>query len=90
MFAKLFNTKAGQILVKKDSEEDGPEIRIYFEPNGLGICSISFNWSKDDEMTAWDKVDRTFEMLDEAKCVALVNKTINEMAEAGLTDAIIE
>ena len=39
MFAKLYDTKYGQILVKKDQdpEEDADEIRFYFEPELLPV-----------------------------------------------------
>lgn len=43
MFAKLFESeKYGQILVKKDTNDDGdPELRFYFSTPHTGVCSVA-------------------------------------------------
>ncbi len=49
IFAKLFETELGQILVKKDTnEEDDSEIRFYFTANGLGVCSSAYTYKNED------------------------------------------
>lgn len=77
MFAKLFETDVGQILVKKDSGEDGPEVRFYFQPEGLGVCSVAFNGFGDDE-NGWDAADMTFETIDAQDAVNIVRPAINQ------------
>ena len=54
-FAKLFDTKYGQILVLRqgaevdDGEENlGDEVRVFMQPDGLGVCSIAAKF-KDTE-----------------------------------------
>lgn len=47
MFAKLFDTDRGQILVKLDTDADDsdiPEIRFYVQPAGLGVCSLAISF----------------------------------------------
>jgi hypothetical protein len=61
MFAKLYETEVGQILVMLDSGDNGPEVQYHFEPKGLGVCNLSINFKDDDEDTAWDKVEKIFE-----------------------------
>ncbi|WP_426427357.1 hypothetical protein [Pseudomonas palmensis] len=47
-FAKLFEfTDIGQVLVKLDDGDDGPEVRTYFVPDGLGVCSIAMTFKPD-------------------------------------------
>ena len=56
MFAKLFETEHGQVLVKRDEADDGPEIRFYINPPGLGVCSIAHVFpDSDGGQTAADK-----------------------------------
>ncbi len=41
-FAKLFEFEGlGQVLVMLDRGDDGPEVRLYFKPDGLGVCSVA-------------------------------------------------
>jgi hypothetical protein len=68
MFAKLFDTKYGQVVVLKQDNEDGdPEIRFYAEPEGLGVCSMAFSYEedkRDKQEEGFDKVN--FEMAEAA------------------------
>ena len=60
MFAKLFGADDNQILVKLDTSEKGtPEVRVYFEPKGLGVCSIAFEY-EDDSKESWKKAEDAF------------------------------
>jgi len=66
MFAKLYDTdKNGQILVKADmNEEGGPEIRFYFKPEELGVCSVAMAFNDNDK--GWAEQERVFmEMTEE-------------------------
>lgn len=64
MFAKIFESeKYGQLLVKADTcEEYKPEVRVYCNPPGLGICSVSLSFTDDEE--GWDKQEEAFNMID--------------------------
>ena len=61
MFAKLFDTSYGQVVVLKQGNEDNePEVRFFAEPEGLGVCSMAIGFEEDaweDADTAFDKVD---------------------------------
>jgi hypothetical protein len=64
-FAKLFDTEdLGQILVKIDSgENDGAEVRYFFTPPNMGVCSIAIGFK--DNLSGWDSADKAFEKVDE-------------------------
>jgi len=65
MFAKLYGTDKDQVLVKIDAGEDGnPEIRVFFSPEELGVCSCALQW-EDDTDASWDKAEAAFEQIDE-------------------------
>lgn len=77
MFAKLFDTDQGQILVKKDASEGregGPEVRFFFQPEGLGVCSTALGFPDND--TGWDAADAVFEDIDEAKAIDIVSNAM--------------
>jgi len=79
MFAKLYNTEIGQILVKKDSGDNGEEVRIFFRPKGLGVCSIAFSWAQDEEEVQWEKADSTFEKMTEDTAMGLVRSALPKL-----------
>lgn len=78
MFAKLFETEVGQILVKKDEGEQGPELRFYFQPEGLGVCSVALDGFGDDE-NGWGAVDKAFEEIDATVAVNVVRPAVNQV-----------
>lgn len=86
MFAKLFETEIGQLLVKIDtSDECKPEVRIYFEPPELGVCSIAWGFNDDDD--GWSKADALFEKVDQDYAIRAVNRV---SVETGLvTSAVV-
>lgn len=62
MFAKLYESALyGQILVKRDNsnEKCDPEVRFYFKPPGLGLCSTALTFADNDEGDA--NADKIFE-----------------------------
>ena len=78
MFAKIFNTEeVGQILVMNDASDDDnrPQIRFYFQPEGLGVCATHINFN--DE--CWDEADTAFEAIDEAKAIKMVEGVITKL-----------
>jgi uncharacterized protein YrzB (UPF0473 family) len=72
MFAKIFETKEhGQILVKIDTdEESNPEVRFYFEPEGLGVCSMAI--SNEDSDEGWKIIEKVFDKFDEEAAIKAV------------------
>ena len=78
MFAKLFdNPKYGQILVKRDvNTEEAPEVRIYFSPPEMGVCSVAFGFA--DSEDGDKKADKCFYEMDESKAADVVAKAAPE------------
>ena len=76
VFAKLYETEVGQILVKIDEDDCVPECRIFFQPEGFGVCSTALTWKDLSEDEQWDNVDKTFNGLGEEECVKIVKKLI--------------
>lgn len=74
MFAKIYDTADhGQILVKADSNDEGaPEVRFFFQPENLGVCSMAITFSDNDG--GWDEQDRIFAEMTEAKAGDMVAK----------------
>jgi hypothetical protein len=83
-FAKLFQFEdLGQVLVKLDEEESGPEIRLYFQPPGLGVCSSAFSYSDDQHGDAWDKAELAFETMCETRAHSIVSELIEQFGCLG-------
>ena len=62
------------ILIKLDSsQENHPEVRVYFEPEGLGVCSFALSWD-DDSDESWDKAEKAFNEMGEKKARQAVEK----------------
>lgn len=62
-FAKLFESeKYGQILVKNDDEDGVPQLQVFFQPEGLGVCRSAITFTEDDD--GYDKCDAAFEKCD--------------------------
>jgi hypothetical protein len=83
MFAKLYETDLGQILVKLDSGDDGPEVRYFFQPEGLGVCSVSANFKDLDEDTAWDNADCLFDDCTEESAFKVVKLILETLSDPG-------
>ncbi|MCK1825986.1 hypothetical protein MX655_10575 [Pseudomonas aeruginosa] len=64
-FAKLFEFEdLGQVLVMLDRGDDGPEVRLYFKPDGLGVCSVACSNFPGDEDEQWDYAEKGFATVD--------------------------
>ena len=76
MFAKLYPAEElGQVLVKIDANEKGGiEVRYFFEPKGLGVCSVALEFIDDEDGSAWDKAEAAFNNVDEESAVQFVKK----------------
>lgn len=71
-FAKLYGNDDNQVLVKLDQGEDGPEVRFYFKPDGLGVCSVASEFEDTDE--GWDAAESAFEKVNEEMAISTVGK----------------
>ena len=79
MFEKLYETELGQILVKQDDGDDGAEVKIFFELEGLGVCSVALSWKQDDNETQRKKADSAFEKMTENAVTELVKNTLAKL-----------
>jgi hypothetical protein len=81
MFAKLFTTEdRGQLLVVRQTNPDGdPEMRVYCEPEGLGVCSVALSWDDDDK--GWDLQESCFERYTEELARKLTDNIFQQAAE---------
>lgn len=83
-FAKLFQfEEIGQVLVKLDDGDEGPEVRIYFQPENLGVCSTAFNFEEDQKGTEWEKAEKAFEMVDEKTALSVVTELLKVTPKFG-------
>ena len=75
MFCKILDCEVnGQILIKIDTnDDDKPEVRVYFEPADLGVCSIAFSFDGDD---AWDKADKAFKNMKVEDISHVISETL--------------
>lgn len=71
-FAKLFHTEeCGQItVIMQANDEDKPEVRFLFKPEGLGVCSIAPSF--DDSDAGWNACEQFFNSIDEEQAVKWV------------------
>lgn len=77
IFAKLFEfDDVGQVLVKLDDGDNGPEVRIYFQPENLGVCSTAFNFKEDEDGSEWDKAEEAFNKVDEKTALGVVTQVL--------------
>jgi len=75
-FAKLYERDGVQALVMIDTnDKGGPQVKIYTEPEGLGVCSIGPSW--DDTPDLWDAAEKYFNSIDEGAAFAAVQEIEN-------------
>lgn len=76
-FAKLFEfDDIGQVLVKRDEGDGGPEVSLFFMPKGFGVCENKLNFSDDAERTADQKADHAFESIDRDRAEKIIRKVL--------------
>lgn len=82
MFAKLYNTHLGQILVKVGTNEgadDGcPEVKIYFQLKGFGIVTVAKTFP--DNNNGWKRRNKFFEDMTEEQATSIVADTIQKLS----------
>lgn len=82
VFAKEFHTQHGQVIAMKQQNEDGPEVRLYFKPSGLGVCEQGFQFDDNDEGQALQ--DACFADLSLEKIEQTVGQLVAMFKDAGL------
>ena len=78
MFAKLYETQLGQILVKIDDSDSGPAVRFFFEPEGLGVCSVALQFSDSD--CGWSDAESAFDRVTEEQALLVVSEVIGKLS----------
>lgn len=83
MFAKLYETKFGQILVKKDlNENNNPEVKIYFElENGHGASSFSVNYEEKSKELQHKAINTLFDKIAEEDAMQMVAEVFKRKDE---------
>lgn len=83
-FAKLFNTTNGQIVVLRQDGDEGPEVRFYTQPAGLGVCSCAIKFQ--DTEAGQDGADAVFAKIDEHAAITYT-EDLREFAGEIATEA---
>ena len=79
-FAKMFDTRVGQIVViAKDGDDACPELRFFFRPGVLDVGTVWFSF--DDTNAGYAERDLTFEGIDEETAIRTVIDTLAELME---------
>ena len=77
MFAKLYETKIGQILVKRDSDEEGECVELFFQSKGFGVCSTAIREAVGTEEEIIDHLDEVFNRIEEDKALDICSRVIS-------------
>jgi hypothetical protein len=81
-FAKVFDSEDfGQIvLIMQSADETGkPELRVFFKPESLGVCSLTLSYSDTDE--GWDNCESNFNNADLEFTEGLVKPILEQISE---------
>jgi len=84
-FAILHETEEfGQVLavLQRDDEEGKPELRVFLQPPGLGVCSLKFGFKDTDE--GWNKAEEALGKFDYGQALAVAEAFINQTRDLGL------
>ena len=76
MFAKLYETDLGQLLVMRAAADDGvPGVRLFFVPAGFGLCSVTAKF--EDSEAGVDAADRFFDGMTRNRAINWAGKIID-------------
>jgi len=81
VYAKIFHTDKGQILVKIDqgeshnNDQTGDEVRFYLKPEGMGVCSTAINFNDTDG--GYKAARLFFESVTEEKALVAIEDITN-------------
>jgi len=76
MFSKIHETEIGQICVIIQEVVDGDcmEVRYFFKPDGLGVCSMALSFDGDN---AEEKAQNCFDKSSPDVSVSMVNRVMH-------------
>ena len=79
MFAKLFETDLGQLLIVRDRDDktSQPEVRLHMQPPELGICSIRNRYP--DNQSGEAAADEFFQSIDQPTATAWARQLLNSI-----------
>lgn len=83
MFAKLYETDEGQILIMRSGDQM-PEVHICFEHAALGVCEVSVPFANDKH--GWKKADAYFHGLNEKGALRLIKRTLDKFNKESLKE----
>ena len=80
-FTKVYQCKKyGQIVAMRRQDKDGgPEIRVYFLPDSMGVCEFGFGFKNDDDGDAETRLDQAFDTLTYRSALDLVDGYYSHM-----------
>ena len=81
MYAKIFKSKRfNQIVVMRRQDKDGgPEVRIYFQPEGMGVCEFGIGFRDNEPGDAPERLDKAFKSLDGSEATILIESYLDQM-----------
>lgn len=84
-FCKVFDTELGQVVVMKDTNDEGnPCLCFYAEPSHLGVSCVRLSFKDNDE--GYNALDVTFDNVTKEKALTAVDDmfVFNESIKADL------
>ena len=80
IFAKLYETEFGQILVVLDTNSDTgkPELKFSYQPADMGVCSTGINY--DDTAKGIKASEHDMRNMSEKRAIAVIRK-LDEMLQ---------
>lgn len=81
MYCKIFkNKRFEQIVVMRRQDKDGgPEVRLYFKPEGMGVCEFGIGFRDNEPGDASARLDQAFNSLDGQEAVILIDSYMKSM-----------
>lgn len=80
-FAKLFEfDDIGQVVCLLTTGDNGPEILVHFQPEGLGVCTQRFSYEDGDEDEQWERADSGFALLDRERVYEMTKPIIDKFS----------
>lgn len=91
MFAKLYETDRGQILITRDEDDEGkPAVKCQVQPAGMGVCAVCATYKDDDRGQAL--ADSIFEAMNLEGAQMMADALFAELDKLGIrnTDDLTE
>ena len=84
-FAKLFGSGDDQIVVLLQGNDDdsAPEVRIFYQPPDLGVCSVALGYEDTDE--GWEHAEEAFRRASEETIRSMIKETLDRIGLSTIT-----